>query len=76
MDCKIYISGEYDKNICKPGDMKCESCPKRLPSCRSLPDGDEAVQSALYQEYTYLGGRVMVLLWTAMVLFTDLLVFY
>jgi hypothetical protein len=23
-----------------------------------------------------LGGRVMVLLWTAMVLFTDLLVFY
>jgi len=61
MDCKIYISGEYDKNLCNPGDMKCESCPKRLPSCRSLPDGDEAVQSALWTDLyvTCLLNRTM-----------------
>ncbi|VDI58558.1 Hypothetical predicted protein [Mytilus galloprovincialis] len=52
---------EYDQNLCKPGDMNCELCPKRLPSCRGLPDGDEAVQSALWTDLyvTCLINRTM-----------------
>ncbi|XP_071175832.1 uncharacterized protein [Mytilus edulis] len=52
---------EYDQNLCKPGDMNCEVCPKRLPSCRGLPDGDEAVQSALWTDLyvTCLINRTM-----------------
>lgn len=31
--------GEYEQNLCKPGDTKCIPCSSRLPSCVGLPDG-------------------------------------
>ncbi|KAJ8316010.1 hypothetical protein KUTeg_006024 [Tegillarca granosa] len=35
---------EYDQNICNGSDPNCLPCPKRLPSCRGLSDGDEPVK--------------------------------
>ena len=37
-----FISGEYDQNICFPGNSSCAPCQERLPSCIGNPDGAHA----------------------------------
>ena len=37
-----FISGEYDQNICSPGNSFCAPCKERLPSCIGNPDGAHA----------------------------------
>lgn len=35
----LYISGDYKQNLCMPGDINCQPCTERLPSCEGLGDG-------------------------------------
>ena len=39
---ETFISGEYDQNICSPGNSSCVPCKERLPSCIGKPDGAHA----------------------------------
>ena len=44
----IFISGEYQQNICSYGDILCTPCRERLPSCRGLSDGNHPVPWKLW----------------------------
>ncbi|XP_052252894.1 uncharacterized protein LOC127859481 isoform X5 [Dreissena polymorpha] len=44
---------EYLKNRCDPSQPSCLPCPNRLPSCKSLPDGQQVI-SNLYNLKQYL----------------------
>ena len=40
--------GEYDQNLCPPGNTSCEVCPDRKPSCVGLPDGAQPFPTRLW----------------------------
>ena len=42
------VVGEYQQNLCTPGDISCTQCPDRLPSCVGLPDGKRPVPVQLW----------------------------
>lgn len=45
----MYNSGEYVQNLCPANNPSCAPCPKRLPSCITLPDNQEAFPGKLWQ---------------------------
>ncbi|KAL4228860.1 hypothetical protein ACF0H5_011900 [Mactra antiquata] len=44
---------EYFKNRCNPNESGCTPCPNRLPSCKTLPDGQNVVTN-FYNRRNYL----------------------
>nr|XP_034300554.1 uncharacterized protein LOC117681196 [Crassostrea gigas] len=40
---------EYEQNLCPANNPSCAPCPKRLPSCITLPDNQEAFPGKLWQ---------------------------
>lgn len=47
--CYLYYSGDYTQNLCRKGDGTCPPCPKRLPSCVGVPDGDQPFTGRLWK---------------------------
>lgn len=35
----IFLTGQYNQNLCKINSPSCIPCPERLPSCLGIPDG-------------------------------------
>ncbi|WAR05418.1 hypothetical protein MAR_020787 [Mya arenaria] len=39
---------EYNQNLCNQSDPTCQPCPERLPSCVTIPDGQQAIPTRLW----------------------------
>ena len=45
----IILTGEYEQNLCVD-NTSCQPCQQRLPSCRGLHDGINAVSGQLWTQ--------------------------
>lgn len=45
----LYISGQYQQNLCPVGDLSCAACPSRLPSCVGAQNGYKEFPTRLWK---------------------------